>query len=181
MSNNDTPELSPVKKNQNKIKLVVFSGVIAALYVVLTLPIAQFAYGPIQFRLAEVLTILPAFSMNWIPGVTIGCLLANLLNPQNLGPIDIIFGSVATLVAGFGSYFIGKKNKYLSIISPIVANGIIVGFYLPFLLIDGDSKVQATAIIISMLEVAASEAVLLIVLGLPLIVLVNKTKIKDLL
>ena len=88
-------------------KSIAIGGLVAALYVVLTLPAAQFAYGPIQFRLAEVLTILPAYGFGSIPGVTIGCFLANLLNPGNLGPIDIIFGTLATLIAGFLSKLIG--------------------------------------------------------------------------
>lgn len=167
--------------NKKRIRFVVFSGVLAALYVVLTLPAAQFAYGPIQFRLAEVLTILPAFTFGAIPGVTIGCFLANLLNPGNLGPIDIIFGTLATLIAGFWSRAIGKKNKYLGIIPPIVVNGVIVGAYLPFLLCEPGSKVTVLAVALSMLSVAASEAVLLIVIGLPLIALFNKnSKLKSL-
>lgn len=169
-----------MKENKNKIMLVVLSGIIAALYVVLTLPMAQFAFGPIQFRLAEVLTVIPAFSFGGIPGVTIGCFLANLLNPGNLGPIDIIGGTLATLIAGILSRLIGKHNKYLAIIPPIVVNGLIVGAYLPFLLAEPGSTVTTSLVIISMLEVAASEAVLLIVLGIPLILVINKTpKIKS--
>ena len=168
-----------LSKNRRRIRFVVNNGIIAALYVVLTLPFAQFAYGPIQFRLAEVLTVLPIFSLGVIPGVTLGCFLANLFNPGNLGPIDIIFGTLATLIAGFLSYFIGKINKYLGIIPPIVANGLIVGGYLPFLLADESSVITAQVVAISMLEVAASEAVLLVVLGLPLIAIIKKTKIKD--
>ena len=98
-----------------------------------------------------------------------------------MGPVDIIGGTLATLIAGCSSYFIGKKNKPLGIIPPIVANGLIVGGYLPFLLVDPGSTVTIQAIGISMLSVAGSEAVLLVVLGLPLIALIAKTKIKDLL
>ena len=119
--------------------------------------------------------------MGTIPGVTLGCFLANLFNPGNLGPIDIIFGTLATLIAGFLSYWIGKVSPYLGIIPPVVANGLIVGGYLPFLLADGSSAITAQVVLISMLEVAGSEAALLVVLGLPLIVLIKKTKIKDLL
>ena len=164
-----------MNKNRKRIMYIVFSGVIAALYVVLTLPMAQFAYGPIQFRLAEVLTVLPAFSFGGIPGITIGCFLANLLNPGNLGPIDIFGGTIATLIAGFLSRILGKKNKILGIIPPIVVNGGIVGAYLPFLLAEPGSSVTIPMIAISMLSVAASEAVLLVVLGIPLILVINKT------
>ncbi|MBQ7274881.1 MAG: QueT transporter family protein [Clostridiales bacterium] len=160
--------------NKEKIRLIVYSGVIAALYVVLTLPMAQFAFGPIQFRLAEVLTVLPAFAAGYIPGVSLGCFIANLLNPNNLGPVDIIFGTLATVIAGIFTMIIGKKNKILGIIPPIISNGLIVGGYLPFLLVDEGSSVTAQAVIISMVEVAASEAVLLIIIGIPFILLIEK-------
>lgn len=160
--------------NRKRIRLVVYSGVIAAFYVVLTLPIAQFAFGPVQFRLAEVLTVLPAFTSAYIPGVSLGCFLANLLNPDNLGPVDIIGGTIATVLAGIFSRQLGKINRILSIIPPIVFNGVIVGGYLPFLLLDDASEITASAVMISMLEVAASEAFLLIILGIPFILLIEK-------
>lgn len=165
-----------MNKNKKRILFIVFSALIAALYVVLTLPMAQFAYGPIQFRLAEILTVLPIFSFGAVPGVTLGCFLANLLNPGALGPIDIIGGTIATLIAGILSRLIGKKFKFLGIIPPIVVNGIIVGAYLPFLLADPGSEVTLSAVLISMLSVAASEAVLLVVLGIPFIIVLNKDK-----
>ncbi|MCR4688653.1 MAG: QueT transporter family protein [Saccharofermentans sp.] len=172
-------ELSQSAKNRKRIRFIVNNGIIAALYVILTLPFAQIAYGPLQVRLAEVMTVLPAFSIATVPGVTLGCFLANLLNPNNLGPIDIIFGTLATLIAGVLSYYIAKPNKLLGIIPPVVVNGLIVGGYLPFLLVDGGSSVSALMVSISMLEVAGSEAVLLVVLGLPLILLIKKTKLED--
>lgn len=168
-------------KNRTTIKFIVINGLTAALYVVFTAPFANIAYGPIQFRIAEVLTVLPIFSAGTIPGVTLGCFIANLINPNNLGPVDIIGGTLATLIAGYFSWLIGKKNKPLGIIPPIVFNGLIVGGYLPFLLVDPGSTVTVKAVGGSMLSVAGSEAVLLIVLGLPLIALIAKTKIKELL
>ncbi len=75
------------------------AAVIAAAYVVLTLPFAQFAFGMIQFRLAEALTVLAAMTPAAIPGLFLGCLLANTLNPMSLGPVDIILGSLATLIS----------------------------------------------------------------------------------
>lgn len=167
-------------KNRRRIYFITLNGMIAALYVVFTAPFANFAFGPIQFRLAEVLAVLPIFSARTIPGVTLGCFIANLLNP-NPHPIDLIFGPVATLLAGIFSWLIGKKNKPLGIIPPIVMNGLIVGGYLPFILLDEGSQVTMQAVGISMLSVAGSEAVLLVVLGIPLIILISKTRIKDIL
>ena len=74
-----------------------------------------------------------------------------------------------------------KRIKPLGIIPPIAVNGLIVGGYLPFLLVDEGSTVTAQAVGISMLSVAGSEAALLVVLGLPVIAIIAKTKIKDLL
>ncbi len=179
MSENKIPTAR--EKNKKMIRFVVLNGLIAGLYVVFTLPFANIAYGPIQFRLAEVLTVFPAFSALTIPGVTLGCFIANLINPNNLGPVDIIGGTFATLIAGYFSWLIGKKKKPLGIIPPIVFNGLIVGGYLPFLLVDEGSTVTAQAVGISMLSVAGSEAVLLVVLGLPLIAVISKTKLKDML
>ena len=179
MSENKIPTTR--EKNKKMIRFVVLNGLIAGLYVVFTLPFANIAYGPIQFRLAEVLTVFPAFSALTIPGVTLGCFIANLINPNNLGPVDIIGGTLATLIAGYFSWLIGKKKKPLGIIPPIVFNGLIVGGYLPFLLVDEGSTVTAQAVGISMLSVAGSEAVLLVVLGLPLIAVISKTKLKDML
>ena len=164
--------------NRKQIRFVVFNGIVAALYVVFTAPFANIAYGPIQVRIAEVMAIFPIFSWGMIPGVTLGCFIANLINPGNLGPVDVIGGSLATLIAGVLSYFIGKKNKWLGLIPPIAVNGLIVGGYLPFLLVDSGSSVTLQAVLLSMLSVAGSEAVLLLVLGLPLMFVMEKTGLK---
>ena len=166
-------------KNRTRIRFVVFNGIIAALYVVFTAPFANIAYGPIQVRIAEVMAVLPIFSRGMIPGVTLGCFIANLINPGNLGPVDIICGSLATLIAGIFPYILGKKNKWLGLIPPVVANGLIVGGYLPFLLVDAGSSVTFEAVLISMASVAASEAVLLTVLGIPLLLIMEKTGLKN--
>ena len=161
--------------NKKRIRFVVFNGIIAALYVVLTYFLAPISYGPVQARVSEVLTIFPIFSGATIPGVALGCVISNIINPENLGPVDIIGGTLATIIAGVFSYLIGKKNKWLGIIPPVVANGLIVGGYLPFLLYDA---VTWQIVLLSMLSVAAGEAVVLIVLGLPLVALIGKTGLK---
>ena len=166
-------------QNRKRIKFIVFNGIVAALYVVFTAPFANIAYGPIQVRIAEVMTVFPIFSWGMIPGVTLGCFIANLINPGNLGPVDIIGGTLATLIAGILSYMLGKKNVWLGLIPPVLVNGIIVGGYLPFLLMDQGSTVTVQAVLISMLSVAGSEAVLLIVLGIPLILVMEKTGLKN--
>lgn len=157
----------------------MFNGIIAALYVVLTYMLAPISYGPVQARVSEVLTIFPIFSGATIPGVALGCVISNIINPENLGPVDIIGGTLATVIAGVFSYLIGKKNKWLGIIPPIVANGLIVGGYLPFLLVDPGSTVTVQTVLFTMLTVAAGEAAVMVVLGLPLIAVIKNTGLKN--
>lgn len=171
-----TDNISRQAKNRKLIRFIVFNGIVAALYVVLTYFLAPISYGPIQERISEVMTVFPVFSWGMIPGVTLGCLISNLLNPDNLGPVDIIGGTLATLLAGYLSYLIGRKNKWLGIIPPVVCNGLIVGGYLPFLLFD---TVTWQEVVLTMLSVAGGEAAVLVVLGLPLVAVIEKTGLKS--
>lgn len=115
-----------VKIMKNKsIRHLVFGATIAALYVVLTYlsSLLGLASGAIQLRLSEALTILPVFMPSAIPGLFIGCIIANLLSGSV--PLDIIFGSIATLIGALGTRFLRKKPM-LALIPPIVANTLIV-------------------------------------------------------
>jgi len=109
-----------------KLVFICQAAVIAALYVVLTYVFSAFASGVIQVRVSEALTILPAFTPAAIPGLVIGCLLSNTLTGCVL--LDIIFGSVATLI---GSYAL-RRHTWLVPIPPIVSNMIIVPFVLRY-------------------------------------------------
>lgn len=101
------------------------AGLIASLYIVLTFITNMFglANGAIQIRISEALTILPAIMPTAIPGVTIGCLISNIIT--GCTPVDIVFGTLATLIGAIGTYVL-RNNKYLAVIPPIVANTIIV-------------------------------------------------------
>ncbi len=112
-----------------KLVFICQAAVIAALYVVLTYVFSAFASGVIQVRVSEALTILPAFTPAAIPGLVIGCLLSNSLTGCVL--LDIIFGSVATLIGALGSYAL-RRHTWLVPIPPIVSNMIIVPFVLRF-------------------------------------------------
>ena len=112
-----------------KLVFICQAAVIAALYVVLTYVFSAFASGVIQVRVSEALTILPAFTPAAIPGLVIGCLLSNTLTGCVL--LDIIFGSVATLIGALGSYAL-RRHTWLVPIPPIVSNLIIVPFVLRF-------------------------------------------------
>ena len=102
---------------------------IAALYVVLVIMFNYCSFGPIQFRIAEALTILPYFTPAAIPGLFVGCLLSNILGGAAIW--DIIFGSIATLIGAIGTYAL-RKNKWLAPLPPIIANTLIVTFVLKY-------------------------------------------------
>ncbi len=105
-------------------------GVIAALYAVLTYIFMPFAFGPIQIRPAEALCILPLFFPEAVPALFIGCALSNIASPYAI--YDILFGSLATLLAATGTYFMGKlcKKDWLKILLgglfPVLINALVL-------------------------------------------------------
>ena len=102
------------------------SAVIAALYAALTLLLAPISYGGVQCRLTEAMTLLPMVLPQAIPGLFVGCLIANLYTGMLT---DIIFGSLATLIAAVGTYLLRKK-PLLAAACPILTNAVIVGLVL---------------------------------------------------
>ena len=102
------------------------SAVIAALYAAMTLLLAPISYGPIQLRLSEAMTLLPILLPQAVPGLFVGCLIANLYTGMLT---DIIFGSLATLLAAIGTYALRKK-PFLAAACPVTANAVIVGLVL---------------------------------------------------
>lgn len=116
--------------NNKRVRFMTQGALIAAIYVVMTFSFTTFSSGPIQVRLAESLTILPYFTPAAIPGLFLGCLIGNLLAGSML--IDVIFGSIASLLGAVLTYLLRKKNKYLAPIPPIAANTIIVPFILRY-------------------------------------------------
>jgi uncharacterized membrane protein len=112
-----------------KTRFITQAAIIAAIYVLLVLVFKPIGFGEIQVRIAEALTILPYFTPAAIPGVTIGCLLGNLLGGANI--IDIIFGSLATLIGAVFSYLL-RRQKYLVPLPPIIANTLIIPWILRY-------------------------------------------------
>ena len=104
-------------------------AVIAALYAVLTLVFAPISFGPLQLRLAEILTILPMFTPAAIPGLFLGCALANLLGGAVV--LDVVFGALATLLGALGGWLL-RKNRWLVPLPAVAANGVIVPFVLRY-------------------------------------------------
>ena len=120
-----------MSKISKKTAYITQAALIAALYTVLTMVAAGFdlASGAIQVRFSEALTIMPFFTPAAIPGLTLGCLLSNILTGCALP--DIIFGTLATLLGALGSYAL-RKNRFLCAIPPIVSNMLIIPFVLTY-------------------------------------------------
>lgn len=155
-------------RDDMKYKHVLFliqAAVIAAIYAVLTLVLMPFSYGVMQVRISEALTILPYFTPAAIPGLFVGCLLANIIGPY--GILDIVFGSLTTLIAAVGSYFF-RKYPLLVPLPPVVANGVIIGLLLHY------AFGVPVAIWACMLWVGFGEFISCYVLGLPLMRLLKK-------
>lgn len=114
-----------------RVTFITQASMIAALYVVLTVFISTFqlASGAIQLRISEALTILPAFTPAAIPGLFIGCIISNLLTGTI--PLDIIFGSLATLIGAVETYAL-RKWKWAVPVPPILANTLIVPLVLAY-------------------------------------------------
>ena len=118
-------------KNRNAA-FIAEGAMIAAAYVVLTLFINAFdlASGAVQVRISEALTILPAFTPSAVPGLFIGCILANLMGGNHI--LDVVFGSLATLLGALGTRKLRNAHPLLAPVPPIIANTLIVPFVLRY-------------------------------------------------
>lgn len=116
--------------DQKKVTFITHAAMIAAIYVVLTIVFAPLSFKEVQVRIAEALTILPAFTPAAIPGLFVGCLIGNILGGAILP--DIIFGSIATLIGSFFTYQLRNKHPLLAPLPPIIANTVIVPLILRY-------------------------------------------------
>lgn len=157
----------------NKTLELTRASLIAALYIVLTLiaNMAGMASGVIQIRLSEMLTILPVFTWAAVPGLTVGCIVANLITGCALW--DIVFGSLATLLGALGTYYIGRRRPLIGPLFPILSNSLIVPKVLQ--LVYGAEGSYAYFV----LTVGIGEVLSCGVLGIVLYKLLRKTHIFD--
>lgn len=152
-----------------KTREVAIVGIIAAIYCVVTLALGFISYGPIQFRVSEILMFLPLLSKEYIVALTLGCFLANVIGPY--GVPDIIFGTLATLISSVLVYLTPKlfgKNKYTLLIAsiwPTIINALIIGWML--------YKFVGLPFALSAFEVALGEFVVITIVGLPIFKMVN--------
>ena len=158
-----------------KVQRMARCAMIAALYTAVSLLLAPFSYGAVQVRVAEALTLLPIFTPDAIVGVTLGCLLTNLLGSS---PLDAVFGTLATLIAALLTWKLrGVRWRSLPIPSalmPVLVNAVVVGAEITFFFMD--TPATGAALAFNMLTVGLGEVVSCMVLGLLLVKAVEKNR-----
>ncbi len=163
---------NPFDKSRFSTRALVRAGLVAAIYVVLTLIFQPISFGAIQFRIAEALTLLPILTVDAVPGLFVGCLLANWLG----GGIwfDVVLGSIATLLAALCTRMLRGKPAAAAAM-PALFNGLIVGpvVYFAYVRAPGDPTSVPT-LLFNMATVAFGELVVCYVLGLPLLAALRK-------
>lgn len=162
-------------KKQNTQTLAK-AALIAAAYFALTKlsEVLGIGFGAVQFRLSEVLTVLPVFTPAAIPGLTLGCAIANLSSP--FGPVDVVVGTLATLLQSLCTRrlrnFRQKDIPFASLVMPVLFNAVFVGAEIAFLSVGTDGFF--TVFFTNALSVGLGEAVVCFALGLPFLRLIEK-------
>ena len=155
---------------------LVFAAIVAAAYAALTLALGFISYGPLQLRVAEALCVLPFFFPFTVWGLSVGCVLANIISPL---PLDIIVGAAATLLAALCTALIGKMGreragaKIFACLPPVIFNAVFVGALIAY----HSGEAFMPAFIGNGLLVGSCEFVVMYALGLPLLIFLPKTKL----
>lgn len=147
------------------VRKIALSALIAALYAGLTFVLIPISYGPVQFRVAEALTLLPFCVPEAIPGLFIGCLLSNFWG--GFGLIDVVLGSAATLISAWLTW--KMPNIWLAALPPVVVNAVVVGAYLGI--------ITEMPVLLSMLYIGLSQAVICFTLGISLCKMLSKSPV----
>lgn len=155
-------------ERQSKTRFICETAVIAAIYAVITLLLAPFGFLQFQVRVSEAMCVLPFFTPAAVPGLFIGCLIANLLGSGTLGLMDIIVGSLATLLAAFITWKIRKKSKWLLPLPSVLLNAFLVSWTLQVML--------GTPYWFNVLTVGIGQAIACYGIGMPLWFLLNRYK-----
>ncbi len=158
--------LDPRKRSH--VRTLTECAMIAALYAASTLVFAPICYGALQLRVSEALTLLPVLTRSGVVGLTVGCAIANgigvALGVNSCGALDIIFGTLATLLAALMSRAVRsirvKNIPLLSAVFPALFNGVIIGLEL--------SYIYKLPFLLCALQVAGGELLVTLLLGLPL-------------
>ena len=148
------------------VRSMCLSAVIAALYAALTLGFQAISYGPVQFRVSEALTLLPAVFPEAVPGLAVGCLISNLFNPMGATVYDVVFGTLATLLAAVLTRRI-KGSIWLRALPPVLCNAVIIGLVITY-------GYGVDLLWMNMLTVGIGQAAVCFVLGVPLVRVLEK-------
>lgn len=165
-------------KNRKSTVFIVKSAVIAALYAIMTVVISPLSYGMVQCRFSESLIMLCAFTPAAIPGLTVGCLVANIFS---FNPIDMICGTTATLLSAVVGYKLRKVKiggiPWLTPLPAVIFNMIIIGLELSvYLPIEGHGFL--VGFFIQALSVFIGQVIACYIFGVPVYMLINKTRLK---
>ncbi len=163
-----------MNKNRFTVRQMTLAAAVAALYVVLSAlsNILNLTYGPVQLRFSEALTVLPFLCPVTTWGLFVGCIVTNILSPY--GALDLIFGSLATLIAGFLTA--RCPSKWLAPLPPIACNFLLVGGLLAYQE-AGFTSAFPTAFLFNGIGVAVGEAVACYVLGMILLTVLPNSDI----
>ena len=158
---------------------LITAAVVGALYAVLTMVLAPISYGALQFRVSEVLCILPFFMPSTAWGLFVGCIVANLMSTA--GILDVVFGSLATLITCLCIAWCGKmgntlKARLIACFMPVVWNGLIVGATLTIALAGLNPLTHFGAFLIYAGQVALGELGVMYIIGLPLMTYLPKQR-----
>ncbi|MDR0396345.1 MAG: QueT transporter family protein [Oscillospiraceae bacterium] len=107
------------------VRQLTTAGLIAGVYAAVTMLLSPLSYGPIQLRVSEAMTLLPILLPEAVPGLFVGCVVANIISLYGLP--DIIFGSLATLIAAVLTYRL-RRNTWLAALPPVLVNAVIIGW-----------------------------------------------------
>ena len=163
-----------MSSSKKRLRYITTAAFIAAIYAALTYfgAFLNLSYGMVQVRFSEALTILPIFTSAAIPGLTIGCFIANI---ASFNLLDMVFGTLATLIAAILTYLL-KKHTFkslplLALLPPVLVNAIIIGIELSYFFPFG--------FWVSALSVGAGQLVACYGLGIPLYLALKNKKISS--
>ncbi len=195
MSQQHTPDIilsATEARTQRVVRVAVIAAAYAALTLVALLFLGSLAWGPVQFRVSEALCVLALFTPEAIPGLALGCAIANVANivlsgTGMLGMLDVVFGTLATAL---GAWFTWRNRRHpaIALLGPVIANALIVPAYLPLMLQGiGFYTIPFTNIaldgaypamyLFGLVSTGAGEAVVTYVLGLPLFRALSRTSL----
>lgn len=187
----------------SRTRYIARAGMIAAVYAGFTIfanaSLTMLAWGPVQFRVSEALTVVGVLTPAAIPGLTLGSVIANFFNLSQTGPLgwlDVVFGSLGTLLGALWMWRFRSKQA-LALAGPVIANALIVPAYLPAMLTAAGVPLDAvyrlpvvgalvdapflTLYLVGVAAVALGEAVVVYGLGWPLLAALQRLKVAEIL